>query len=122
MKKTKFAAVLSFVYGLMGWDSLPKGEDGKLAIKPEEEATLRTKLTGKNYDAFQKVANEILAEEAGNITADEAEAAKVNDLLASVLKGNAGDDDDEPEVPATAEATAKKLWQKFSNSRIQSIH
>lgn len=117
MKKTKFAAVLSFVYGLMGWDSLPKGEDGKLAIKPEEEATLRTKLTGKNYDAFQKVANEILAEEAGNITADEAEAAKVNDLLASVLKGNAGDDDDEPEVPATAEATAKKVVAKVQQQQ-----
>ncbi|WP_407402239.1 hypothetical protein [Chryseobacterium sp.] len=117
MKKTKFAAVLSFVYGLMGWDSLPKGEDGKLDIKPEEEATLKTKLTGKNYDAFQKVANEILAEEAGTISADEAEAAKVNDLLASVLKGNAGDDDDDDNAPATPEATAKKVVAKVQQQQ-----
>lgn len=118
MKKTKFAAVLSFVYGLVGWKELPKGEDGKLAIKPEEEATLKTKLTGKNYEAFQKVANEILAEEAGVISAEETEAAKVNDLLASVLKGNAGDDDDDvTDTPATPEATAKKVVAKVQQQQ-----
>lgn len=110
MKKLKFQSVIAFALKALGLESLPKGEDGKLSLDADQEAVLKSSFTGENFAAFQKVANEILAEEAGQMEAEQAEADKVNGILASVLKGNQGSEEGEEEPSeATPEANAKKV-------------
>ena len=110
MKKLKFQSVIAFAFKALGLESLPKGEDGELSLDADQEAVLKSSFTGENFAAFQKVANEILAEEAGQMEAEQAEADKVNGILASVLKGNQGSEEGEEEPSeATPEANAKKV-------------
>lgn len=116
MKRLKLASVLAFVLPFMGWKDLPKDEDGNLAIKPEEEAKLKGKLTGKNYDAFLKGANEILAEEAGKDAEEAAELENVNNILAGLVDENG---DAENKTPATPVANAKKVVEVVQQQQAQ---
>ncbi len=110
MKKLKFQSVIAFALKALGLESLPKGEDGKLSLDADQEAVLKSSFKGENFAAFQKVANEILAEEAGQMEAEQAETDKVNGILASVLKGNqGGEEEDNDPSTTTAEANAKKV-------------
>ena len=109
MLRKKFEAVIAVALSRLGLKDLPKGDDGKLALDAKQTEDLKTTFTGENYDAFVKVANQILAEEAGVTAAEEAEKNKANELLASVLKGNAGEGDDGAEKPATASVVAQKV-------------
>ncbi len=109
MLRKKFEAVIAVALSRLGLKDLPKGEDGKLALDAKQTEDLKTTFTGENYNAFVKVANQILAEEAGVNAAEEAEKDKANELLASVLKGNAGEGEDDAEKPATPTAVAQKV-------------
>lgn len=105
MLKQKFQAVIAVALSALGLKDLPKGEDGKLVLDAKQTEDLKAAFTGKNYEAFVKVANQILAEEAGIMAAEDAEKQAANDLLASVLKGNAGDEDGEkPDAPQASVA------------------
>lgn len=107
MLKEKFKMVLAVALSALGTKALPKDESGNLALNEDQQATLKGTFSGPNYDAFLKVANQILAEEAGIQQADEAEKQKANELLASVLQGNAGSEDgDGAQAPATSAAAA----------------
>lgn len=106
MLKQKFKAVIAIALSTLGLKELPKGDDGKLALNADQEASLKNVYTGEKYNAFLKVANDILAEEAGLMAADQAEKDEANALLASVLKGNAGGEDDgEGSAPAQQATT-----------------
>lgn len=125
MLKQKFQAVLAVAFAALGIKELPKGEDGKLALDADQELKLKSTFTGKNYDAFLKVANDILAEEAGIQAAEDAEKENANNLLASVLQGNAGDDDDGEDSGAPGEnnleANAKKAALKIASQQAQIV-
>ncbi len=108
MKKNKFQAVLSLALGALGLSTLPKGEDGKLALDADQEATLKGTFTANNFEAFKKVANEILAEEAGL----ESQREEANALLAGVLN--------QPEATeAPIEQNAASAAQVIENQREQ---
>ena len=109
MLKEKFQAVIAVALLALGLKELPKGDDGKLALDAKQTDDLKATFTGKNYEAFVKVANDVLAEEQGITAAEQAEKDSANALLASVLKGNAGGEGDEGEKPTTPTATAQKV-------------
>ena len=115
MLKEKFQAVIAVALLALGLKELPKGDDGKLALDAKQTDDLKATFTGKNYEAFVKVANEVLAEEQGITAAEQAEKDSANALLASVLKGNAGGEGDEPNVPATPTAVAQQVVQVVEN-------
>lgn len=105
MLRKKFQAVVAVALSALGLKDLPKGEDGKLVVSAEQEEILKGAFNGEHYKAFVKVANDILAEEAGITAAETVEKDKANQLLASVLKGNSGGEEGEP-IPKTPEAVA----------------
>ncbi len=112
MLKEKFKMVLAVAYATLGIKALPKDESGQLALDAEQQAKLKNTFTGPNYENFVKVANDILAEEAGVQQADEADKQAANELLASVLKGNAGGEDgDGSPAPESAAAPVKENAQ-----------
>lgn len=115
MLKEKFQAVIAVALLALGLKELPKGDDGKLALDAKQTDDLKATFTGKNYEAFVKVANEVLAEEQGITAAEQAEKDSANALLASVLKGNAGGEGDEGEKPATPTAVAQQVVQVVEN-------
>lgn len=65
MKRTRFAAVIAFGLKVLGLDSLPKGEDGRLELTPEQEAAMKKEFPNEKFEQFKKAANEVLEEEAG---------------------------------------------------------
>lgn len=107
MLKKKFAAVIAVALSTLGLKELPKGADGKVALDAKQAEDLSTVFGSEKYNAFLKVANDVLAEEAGIMAAEEAEKTKANELLASVLAGNAGGEDDD--VPDTPQTVAEKV-------------
>lgn len=109
MLRKKFEAVIAVALSTLGLKDLPKGDDGKLALDAAQTENLQATFTGKNYEAFVKVANQILAEESGIDEAEEAEKSKANELLATVLKGNSGEEGEDPEKPETPSAVAQKV-------------
>ena len=115
MKRQQFQAVIAVALSALGLKDLPKGEDGKLALDAKQTQDLQATFTGPNYEVFVKVANEILAEEAGITAAENAEKDSANALLASVLKGNAGGEDDGGETPATPTAVAQQVVKVVEN-------
>lgn len=114
MLRQKFEAVIAVALSRLGLKDLPKGEDGKLALDAKQTEDLKATFTGNNYEAFVKVANQILAEEAGIQAAEEAEKDKANELLASVLDGNAGGEDDgeKPKPTSVAQKVVDVVKQK----------
>ena len=113
MLKEKFQLVIAVALSALGLKELPKGADGKLALDAEQEKLLQATYKGTHYEAFVKAANEVLAEEQGITAAADAEKQKANELLASVLKGNAGGEEGEaPAVPATPTAVAQQVVNK----------
>jgi hypothetical protein len=111
MLRKKFEAVLLVALSALGLKDLPKGADGKLALDEKQTEDLKATFNGSNYEAFLKVANQILAEEAGITAAENAEKEKANALLASVLAGNAGGEGDDPPqvIPTTPQAVAQQV-------------
>lgn len=128
MLKQKFQAVIAIALSTLGLKELPKGDDGKLALNADQEASLKNVYTGEKYNAFLKVANDVLAEEAGLMAADQAEKDEANALLASVLKGNAGGEEDPekpgatastPATPATPVQTAQQVVNLVQDQQAQ---
>lgn len=85
MKKQKFAAVIAFGLKVLGLDALPKGEDGLLELKPEQEAAIKKEFPDEKFEQFKKAANEVLEEEAGL----DAERQTAFQQLASVVNAPA---------------------------------
>lgn len=81
MKRTRFAAVIAFGLKVLGVDALPKGEDGRLALTPEQEAAMKKEFPDEKFEQFKKAANEVLEEEAGL----DAEKQAAFEQLASVV-------------------------------------
>lgn len=116
MLKEKFQLVIAVALSALGLKELPKGDDGKLALNADQEKLLQATYKGDHYEAFVKAANEVLAEEQGITAAADAEKQKANELLASVLKGNAGGEEGgAPAVPATPTAVAQQVVQVVEN-------
>lgn len=104
MKKNTIASFIAFALSAIGLKELPKDADGKLALDPEQDATLKKEF-GANYEAFKKKANEHLAAEIGADAEKEAAREKANaDLLAAI----GGEEQPEGTEKPTIEATAKK--------------
>ena len=109
MKRPKYDAVVAYALSALGIQSLPVGEDGKLALNAEQEKTLKNDFPGDNYETFVKRANNLLKSEADDAAEEkiqkDAEKQKVNNILAGAL--------DEDEVPETTpEKTAEKVVTK----------
>lgn len=81
MKRTRFAAVIAFGLKVLGVDALPKGEDGRLALTPEQEEAMKKEFPDEKFEQFKKAANEVLEEEAGL----DAEKQAAFEQLASVV-------------------------------------
>lgn len=104
MKKNTIASFIAFALSAIGLKELPKDADGKLALDPEQDATLKKEF-GANYEAFKKKANEHLAAEIGADAEKEAAREKANaDLLAALGSEEQPEGTEKP----TIEATAKK--------------
>jgi hypothetical protein len=54
MKRTRFAAVIAFGLKVLGVDALPKGEDGRLALTPEQEAAMKKEFPDEKFEQFKK--------------------------------------------------------------------
>ena len=81
MKKNTIASFIAFALTAIGLKELPKDADGKLALDPEQDATLKKEF-GVNYEAFKKKANEHLAAEIGADAEKDAAREKANlDLI-----------------------------------------
>ncbi len=104
MKKKKFAAVIAFMYSILGIKELPKGEDGNLAFSDDQEKRLQEEF-GDNFEAAKKAAQEVLEEESG--LEDKRKAA--NEALAAALDAPA---DEEKPIEKNAEAAAKVIEEQ----------
>ena len=113
MKKNTLASFIAFALSAIGLKELPKDADGKLALDPEQDATLQKEF-GVNYEAFKKKANEHLAAEIGADAEKEAAREKANaDLLAAL----GGQDQPAGEEKPTIEATAKKATEVITEQK-----
>ena len=112
MLREKFKAVLAVALATLGLKELPKGDDGKLALDDGQEKDLKQTFSGENYNAFLKVANEVLAEEAGVLKAEEAEKNKANELLASIINGTTEEGKEDP-----IEVNASKVVDKVKDQQ-----
>lgn len=112
MKKNTLASFIAFALAAIGLKELPKDADGKLALSPEQDATLEKEF-GANYEAFKKKANEHLAAEVGADAEITAAREKANaDLLAALGDEESGEGE-EGEKP-TIEASAAKATVKIA--------
>lgn len=90
MKKNTIASFIAFALTAIGLKELPKDADGKLALDPEQDATLKKEF-GVNYEAFKKKANEHLAAEIGADAEKDAAREKANsDLVAALVAEDEG--------------------------------
>lgn len=112
MKKQRFAAVIAFMYSMLGIKELPKGEDGKLAFSEEQEKKLQDGF-GDKTDSAKKAAQEVLDEEAG--LEDQRKAA--NEALAAALEL-----DNEPEASQKPIETNAQTAAQVINEQKQTIN
>lgn len=106
MKKTKFAAVIAFLYSLVGIKELPKDDSGKLAFTPEQDEKIKEGF-GEKYEAALKAAQEVLDEEQGL----DAQKQSALDALATAV-GVDNENKPTPENPAPVITAATQKIQE----------
>jgi hypothetical protein len=113
MKKPIYSAVVAYVLQALQLKELPTGEDGKLALNDDQEATLKKEFPGDNYESAIKKLNDhltmkALAEKEEN---DQKVAEKQNVL--DILAGKKKDGEEDSNPPeATAEDLQKKVVEQ----------
>ncbi|KFC19367.1 hypothetical protein [Chryseobacterium sp. FH1] len=103
MKKTKFAAVMAFIYTALGITELPKGESGELAFSEDQDKTLQEQFGGQ-YDMAIKAAKDVLAEESGL----DAQKKAALDALA----GAVGEDPEKTTTETVVTAATEKIKEQ----------
>ena len=114
MKKPIYSAVVAYVLSALELKELPTGEDGKLALNDDQEATLKKEFPGDQYESVIKNVNNHLALVAASKKEDEDQKVAEKQNVLDILAGKKKEGEDNPETP---QLSAEELLKKVADQQ-----
>jgi hypothetical protein len=112
MKKTIYSAVVAYVLGALKIAELPTGEDGKLALSAEQDATLKSEFPGDMYQsAIDKMNTHLGLLAAAKKEEEDTKTAEKQNVL-DILAGKKTEENENPEPEKPVIDAAKTVAEQ----------